>query len=96
MRADQPIDIPTLYKDLGKTESKAHSAHARLDRFEEGVKQDLVGIHKEMRAIRECVGGLTGWKNRVIGWSIAMTSVAGVLGAIFGMIFSHVLKIWVS
>lgn len=59
---------------IGQLTAKAEAAHARIDKMEAGVREDLASIKDELKE-------LNAHMNRGKGWSAAMLFLAGSSGA---------------
>jgi hypothetical protein len=73
-----------LHEKLGELNAKTKAAHARLDRLETDLRNDLKEILKEIKELNAHV-------NKSRGWAGAALLISGLLGAgivkLLGLIF---------
>lgn len=74
-----------IREKIGAMDAKISAAHARVDRLETGVREDLKELKKEFRELRDNINSdlkaLNAHMNRGKGWAAAMLLLAGSAGA---------------
>ena len=74
-----------VFEKLGAVIQTAQAAHTRLDRLENEIKSDLVGISADVKALRDHMNQSKGWKSGVI-W------IVGIIGAGLGILLKTFIK----
>jgi hypothetical protein len=77
--------LSSIQERLGAIDQKASAAHARVDRLETGVRDDLKDIKKDLAEV-------IAWINQAKGWIAAMLCVSSVAGSGMTLLISHFLK----
>jgi hypothetical protein len=76
------LRITHVENDLARVDRKAESAHTRLDVGVDKLRGELVG---KIASLQGTVEEFEKWKQRVVGFSIALGAVGGGAG---GLVFS--------
>lgn len=68
---------------IGALSAKASAAHARLDKLEVLLRDDLKELKSELK-------DLNAYMHRGKGWAAAMIFFGGIAGALFVKLFTHI------
>lgn len=74
MAVDTLADL-SISEKIGALSAKVSAAHSRVDKLEQGIREDLREINSEVKEIAAHM-------NRAKGWAAALMLLSGVLGAL--------------
>lgn len=77
---------PTLSERVAIVNEKAAAAHARVDKLEAGIREDLAEIKNSLASLAKETKNVNDWMNRAKGWAAAGLFVAGILGVVGGVL----------
>lgn len=81
--------LSAIQERVGVICAKADAAHARIDKLELGVRDDLKGMREEFRSLSIELNKVIAWMNQVKGWAAAAVLMSGIIGSVGTALLSH-------